>query len=197
VKNYSQKTRHSSGESATKEEREKILELLEQSDFTLKSDLIYGGHAIESCLKNDKRGVVWMFGSKTSIHNFFHDKKMKLSHFQNEKGSSFKVFELSKDEVTLDLYGQVYKKIFEKNLEHRLIDGVFLIAEKMMEISYKDLIEEKRLEYTGSIVLGLNDALVEMTGALAGLTLALQNTRLIALSGLVTGIAAASDIACW
>jgi VIT1/CCC1 family predicted Fe2+/Mn2+ transporter len=39
-------------------------------------------------------------------------------------------------------------------------------------------------------VLGLNDALVELTGALAGLTLAFQNTRLIAIAGLITGIAA-------
>lgn len=53
------------------------------------------------------------------------------------------------------------------------------------------LLDEERLRYTGSIVLGLNDALVELTGALAGLTLALQNTRLIALTGLITGIAAA------
>jgi len=54
-----------------------------------------------------------------------------------------------------------------------------------------DMLDEERLRYTGSIVLGLNDALVELTGALAGLTLALQNTQLIALSGSITGIAAA------
>ncbi len=53
-----------------------------------------------------------------------------------------------------------------------------------------DLINEERLNYVGSVVLGLNDALVELTGALAGLTFALQNTRLIALAGLITGIAA-------
>ena len=54
-----------------------------------------------------------------------------------------------------------------------------------------ELLDEERLRYTGSIVLGLNDALVELTGALAGLTLALQDTRLIALTGSITGIAAA------
>jgi VIT1/CCC1 family predicted Fe2+/Mn2+ transporter len=54
-----------------------------------------------------------------------------------------------------------------------------------------DMLDEERLRYTGSIVLGLNDALVELTGALAGLTLALQNTDLIALTGSITGIAAA------
>ena len=57
------------------------------------------------------------------------------------------------------------------------------------------LLDEERLRYMGSIVLGLNDALVELTGALAGLTLALRNTRLIALTGLITGIAAALSMA--
>ncbi len=52
------------------------------------------------------------------------------------------------------------------------------------------MLDEERLQYVGSMVLGLNDALVELTGTLAGLSLALQNTKLIALSGLVTGISA-------
>jgi VIT1/CCC1 family predicted Fe2+/Mn2+ transporter len=58
-----------------------------------------------------------------------------------------------------------------------------------------NMLDEERLHYIGSIVLGLNDALVELTGALAGLTLALQNTQLIALTGLITGIAAAFSMA--
>src|SRR3990167_5359745 len=57
------------------------------------------------------------------------------------------------------------------------------------------LINQKHLQHTGAIVLGLNDALVELTGALAGLTLAFQNTRLIALAGLITGIAASLSMA--
>jgi VIT1/CCC1 family predicted Fe2+/Mn2+ transporter len=57
------------------------------------------------------------------------------------------------------------------------------------------LIDEERLNYVGSIVLGLNDALVELTGALAGLSLALRDTRLIALAGLITGIAASLSMA--
>ena len=52
------------------------------------------------------------------------------------------------------------------------------------------MINEEMLKYVGSIVLGLNDALVELTGALAGFTLALQNTSLVAITGLITGIAA-------
>ncbi|KPK65072.1 MAG: hypothetical protein AMK73_03970 [Planctomycetes bacterium SM23_32] len=53
------------------------------------------------------------------------------------------------------------------------------------------LIDEERLRYVGSVVLGLSDALVELTGALAGLTLALRDSRLIAVIGLITGVAAA------
>ena len=58
-----------------------------------------------------------------------------------------------------------------------------------------NMLDEERLRYAGSVVLGLNDALVELTGALAGLTLALQNEKLIALSGLITGIAASMSMA--
>ncbi|HWP96457.1 MAG TPA: VIT1/CCC1 family protein [Syntrophomonadaceae bacterium] len=57
------------------------------------------------------------------------------------------------------------------------------------------MINEERLRYMGSIVLGLNDALVELTGALAGYTFAFQNARLIALTGLITGIAASFSMA--
>jgi VIT1/CCC1 family predicted Fe2+/Mn2+ transporter len=58
-----------------------------------------------------------------------------------------------------------------------------------------NMLDEDLLRYAGSIVLGLNDALVELTGALSGLTLALQNVHLIALTGLITGIAAAMSMA--
>jgi VIT1/CCC1 family predicted Fe2+/Mn2+ transporter len=67
--------------------------------------------------------------------------------------------------------------------------------ENQHEIALLQMLDEERLRYTGSMVLGLNDALVELTGALAGLTLALQNTKLIALTGSITGIAAALSMA--
>jgi len=57
------------------------------------------------------------------------------------------------------------------------------------------LIDEERLKYVSSVVLGLNDALVELTGALVGFTLALQNARLVSIVGLITGIAASLSMA--
>ena len=67
--------------------------------------------------------------------------------------------------------------------------------EEAHEAALLDMLDEERLAYVGSMVLGMNDAMVEMTGTLAGLTLAMQNTRLIALSGLITGIAATLSMA--
>ncbi len=66
----------------------------------------------------------------------------------------------------------------------------WLHEEEIHEQSLIGMLDEERLRYAGSVVLGLNDALVELTGALAGLTLALRDVKLIALSGLITGIAA-------
>lgn len=57
------------------------------------------------------------------------------------------------------------------------------------------MLDEEILQYVGSMVLGLNDALVELTGSLAGFTFAMQNTRLIALSGLIIGISATFSMA--
>jgi VIT1/CCC1 family predicted Fe2+/Mn2+ transporter len=67
--------------------------------------------------------------------------------------------------------------------------------EEQHEKALLAMLDEERLRYTGSMILGLNDALVELTGALAGLTLALRDVRLIALTGSVTGIAAALSMA--
>ncbi|MDP4039328.1 MAG: VIT1/CCC1 transporter family protein [Candidatus Pacearchaeota archaeon] len=52
------------------------------------------------------------------------------------------------------------------------------------------LSKKNKSKYAGSIVLGLNDAIVEITGTLIGLTFALQNGILIASTGFIVGIAA-------
>jgi len=84
-----------------------------------------------------------------------------------------------------------YEKIIKKIPEaKRILD---------QEITHEDaiaaMLKDQKLDYIGSIVLGLNDALVELTGALAGLSFALQNTTLVGLAGLITGIAAALSMA--
>ncbi|MBI9051328.1 MAG: VIT1/CCC1 transporter family protein [Anaerolineaceae bacterium] len=67
--------------------------------------------------------------------------------------------------------------------------------EEMHENELVEMLDEEGLKYAGSVVLGLNDALVELTGALAGLTFAFQNTNIIALAGMITGISASFSMA--
>ncbi len=92
-----------------------------------------------------------------------------------------KLMEKGEEAAQVD-YNEIAKDIHEaKNIEKE---------EESHEHQLLGLLDEERLRYVGSMVLGVNDALVELTGALAGFTLALQNTKLIAMTGLITGIAA-------
>jgi len=52
-----------------------------------------------------------------------------------------------------------------------------------------DLVDEDHLHYVGSILKGLNSAVVELVGALAGLTLVFRDSNLISVAGMVAGIA--------
>lgn len=80
---------------------------------------------------------------------------------------------------------------FDSNPDFMLIKN----DEEIHEQQLVGMLQEEKLQYMGSVVLGLNDALVELTGALAGFTLALQQPELIALTGSITGIAAALSMA--
>ena len=97
-------------------------------------------------------------------------------------------------------------KLMELGEEHtqaayqELIDAIpeakeMLEEEEKHEEELLDMLDEESLRYAGSVVLGLNDALVELTGALAGFTFAFQNTRIIALAGLITGVSASFSMA--
>ncbi|HOW34989.1 MAG TPA: VIT1/CCC1 transporter family protein [Candidatus Omnitrophota bacterium] len=70
-----------------------------------------------------------------------------------------------------------------------------MVDEQRHEKELLDILKEERVEYAGSMVLGLNDALVELTGALTGLTFALQNGKIIGITGLITGFAASLSMA--
>jgi VIT1/CCC1 family predicted Fe2+/Mn2+ transporter len=67
--------------------------------------------------------------------------------------------------------------------------------EEEHEASLLAMLDEERLHYVGSMVLGLSDALVELAGSLAGFTFALMNSKLVALSGLIVGISATFSMA--
>ncbi len=103
-------------------------------------------------------------------------------------GITFAIKMLEKGEEKAEKhYGEIIDEIPEA--------AAILEEEQNHEAQLIEMIDEERIEYIGSMVLGLNDALVELTGALAGLTLALQNIRLIGIAGLITGIAASLSMA--
>jgi VIT1/CCC1 family predicted Fe2+/Mn2+ transporter len=86
---------------------------------------------------------------------------------------------------------QGYKKLMAELPEA----AEMLEDERRHEKELYNMIDEDRLNYIGAMVLGLNDALVELTGAIAGVTFALANTRLVALTGIITGISATFSMA--
>jgi len=105
------------------------------------------------------------------------------------------------------VFGFTFAVKLMENGEENAQDEYALLAEEVEESivirqqeeehekALLDMLDEERLQYVGSMVLGLNDALVELTGSLAGFTFAMQNTRLIALSGLIIGISATFSMA--
>ncbi len=99
-------------------------------------------------------------------------------------GITFGIKLMEKGEENAQLnYNEIAKEIPEASLISK--------EENEHENQLIKLIKEDKLEYMGSIVLGLNDALVEILGTLAGLTFALQNTMFVALAGIIAGISGA------
>ncbi len=121
-------------------------------------------------LKPEKRKI---FKFKTLARVFGFTFAIKL--MENGEHSAQKEYEILEKEI------EESKHIRKQEEEH--------------EASLIKMLDEERLQYVGSMVLGMNDALVELTGSLAGFTFAMQNTRLIALSGLIMGISATFSMA--
>lgn len=147
-------------------------------------------------LKDSKnKKILWKI-SQDELKHYNTWKKYTAQEIKPSKFKIFKYFLISK------IFGLAFGlKLMEKNEKNAQIDynkiskkipeaKIFLKEENEHEKHLINLLNEEKLKYISSIVLGLNDALVELTGALAGLTLALQNSKLIAMAGLITGIAA-------
>lgn len=129
----------------------------------------------------------WMEFTKTEIHP---NRLLALFYLIIARifGLTFAIKLMERNEEQAErLYAEIAKEIPKA--------GEILKDEMEHEALLVNMIDEERLEYIGSMVLGLNDALVELTGALAGLTFALLNTRLVGLAGFITGISASFSMA--
>lgn len=112
----------------------------------------------------------------------------RLSLISRILGFTFVLKIIQKDE---QMAQTEYHKLIDKVPEAIAIEA----DERRHETEIIEMLDEERLQYVGSMVLGLNDALVELTGTIAGMTFALQNTQLVALSGIITGISATLSMA--
>lgn len=95
----------------------------------------------------------------------------------------------------MELGEENVQKIYGKLVDFIPEAKQVLADEEKHEDELLEMLDEEGLKYAGSVVLGLNDALVELTGALAGFTFAFKDSQLIALAGLITGVSASFSMA--
>ncbi|RBQ29205.1 VIT1/CCC1 transporter family protein [Aliarcobacter vitoriensis] len=103
-------------------------------------------------------------------------------------GTSFALKTLEKREAGAE---EFYKELFDiypesKNIYKQETEHEFILI---------DMLHDKKLIYAGAIVLGMNDALVELTGTLSGLAFAFDKSIVVGITGLIMGIAASLSMA--
>ncbi|MDR2955940.1 MAG: VIT1/CCC1 transporter family protein [Prevotella sp.] len=156
---------------------------------------------IASAIKDEENKKII---NKIAEQEAYHAKVWESYTNQDVKPKKHKVWFYA---VVIRLFGLTFGiKLMEKGERNAVIDynklsGVVPEAkdiqkdEEEHEAQLIAMIKDKPLDYLGSIVLGLNDALVELTGVLAGLTFGLQNATIIASVGIITGVSAAFSMA--
>ena len=175
----------------------KIIKKMQQSEIT--ESVIY--EKIAKFAKGEENKKVLMRLAKEEKNHYEIWKKYTGVEMKPQK---FKIF---KYKLLARLFGFTFAvKLMEKGEENAQSEYDLLANEVEESVVIKQqeeehekallqMLDEERLRYVGSMVLGLNDALVELTGSLAGFTFAMQNTKLIALSGLIIGISATFSMA--
>ena len=174
-----------------------IIKKMQQNEIT--ESYIY--EEIAKFAKGDENKKVLLRLAQEERAHYEIWKKYTGIEMQPQKGKIFRF------KVMARIFGFTFAVKFMENGEEHSQEEYALLADEVPEsITIRQqeeeheqallgMLDEERLQYVGSMVLGLNDALVELTGSLAGFTFAMQNTRLIALSGLIIGISATFSMA--
>lgn len=124
--------------------------------------------------KKDLKPKRWLVLFYLFLAKFFGISfSLKLLEKKEEKAQDFY-------KSLINLYPEA-KKIYEDEILH----------EKELLGMLKDL----KLLYAGAVVLGMNDALVELTGTLTGIALAFDNSKYVGIVGVIMGIAASFSMA--
>ena len=147
--------------------------------------------------------------NKQVLHRLAQEEKAHYEIWKKYTGVEMKPqkFKIFRYKLLARIFGFTFAVKLMENGEEAAQEEYSLVAEEVEESVFirqqeeeheaalLEMLDEESLQYVGSMVLGLNDALVELTGSLAGFTFALQNTKLIALSGLIIGISATFSMA--
>jgi VIT1/CCC1 family predicted Fe2+/Mn2+ transporter len=156
---------------------------------------------ISENLKENKNSEILL---KIANEEFLHYKKLEKITGEIPNPSKFKIFIFI---LITKIFGFTFTlKLMEKGEElsqknyERFKDSFpgsleILKEEKEHEKLLLNMIDEERIKYIGSIVLGINDAIVELIGALVGLTFALKNTKIVGIAGFITGFSASLSMA--
>ncbi len=174
-----------------------VIKSMQQNELT--ESVIY--EKIAAFAKGDENKATLLRLAKEEKAHYEIWKKYTGTEMKPEKGKILKYTLIAR------ILGFTFAvKLMERGEEHAQDEYELLVNEVAESTSIRQqeeehenallaMLDEERLQYVGSMVLGLNDALVELTGSLAGFAFALQNTRLIALSGLIVGISATFSMA--
>ena len=84
-----------------------------------------------------------------------------------------------------------YRSLFEAYPQARQI----YTQEHEHEHELIGMLRDEKLLYAGAVVLGMNDALVELTGTLSGIALAFDHALAVGITGAIMGIAASLSMA--
>ncbi len=176
---------------------QKMLLSFQRDELT--SSLIY--KKISKKLKDKKNALIL---SKFSVEEAEHAKVWQQYTGKKVCPNMFKVFFYC---LMNRIFGYTFVIKLLEGDEYKGIDSLSPLKKKFPEVErivaqekaheekLISILDEDRLNYIGAMVLGLNDALVELTGTIAGLTFVLMNTTLIAMAGIITGIAATLSMA--
>lgn len=180
-------------------DKENLKKALKQQQSEINDHTIYKALALFQKDENNRK----IFEKISKEEKYHYDFWVKITNKQIEAqrfvvwwyiflvkvfGTSFALKSLEKREAGAE---EFYKELFEIYPESEKIYN----QEVQHEFELIEMLNDKKLLYAGAIVLGMNDALVELTGTLSGIAFAFDKTLVVGLTGLIMGIAASLSMA--
>lgn len=94
----------------------------------------------------------------------------------------------TREHKTIEYYTKFLETINDQDLKKEITE--IITHEREHELKLANQINEERVHYLGNVILGLNDALIEISGSLVGFAFAYWNNILVVISGIIVGLSA-------